>query len=57
VANGMRDRGVLIGTTGTNANVLKIRPPLPFGRDHADQLLETLEEVVADAARSGAPTA
>ncbi|MDQ3668953.1 MAG: aminotransferase class III-fold pyridoxal phosphate-dependent enzyme, partial [Actinomycetota bacterium] len=57
VANGMRDRGILIGTTGTNGNVLKIRPPLPFGRDHADHLIQTLEEVVAEAARSGAPTA
>jgi len=57
VANGMRDRGVLIGTTGTDANVLKIRPPLPFGRDHADLLLATLEETLTEAARSGAASA
>ena len=56
VANGMRDRGVLIGTTGPHANVLKIRPPLPFGREHADQLLETLEHVLVIVARS-TPTA
>jgi 4-aminobutyrate aminotransferase-like enzyme len=26
--------------------VLKIRPPLPFGRAHADQLVTALAEVV-----------
>ncbi len=48
VVNGMRDRGVLIGTTGVDGNVLKIRPPLPFGRDHADQLLATLDAVLGE---------
>jgi 4-aminobutyrate aminotransferase-like enzyme len=38
----MRGRGVLIGTTGRNGNVLKIRPPLVFKREHADQLIEVL---------------
>jgi 4-aminobutyrate aminotransferase-like enzyme len=28
-------------------NVLKIRPPLVFGREHADLLLQTLDEVLA----------
>jgi 4-aminobutyrate aminotransferase-like enzyme len=46
VVNGMRQRGVLIGTTGRHSNVLKIRPPLVFQRRHADQLVETLETVV-----------
>jgi 4-aminobutyrate aminotransferase-like enzyme len=35
--------GILMGTTGRHGNVLKIRPPLPFGRDHADQALEVLD--------------
>lgn len=47
VANGMRDRGVLIGTTGIDANVLKIRPPLPFGCDHADELLAKLDAALS----------
>jgi 4-aminobutyrate aminotransferase-like enzyme len=42
----MRQRGVLIGTTGRPGNVLKIRPPLVFKREHADQLVETLAEVL-----------
>jgi 4-aminobutyrate aminotransferase-like enzyme len=30
VKEGMRDRGVLVGTTGRAGNVLKVRPPLAF---------------------------
>jgi 4-aminobutyrate aminotransferase-like enzyme len=43
----MRDRGILLGTTGPAGNVLKIRPPLVFRRDHADLLLDTLAGVLA----------
>jgi 4-aminobutyrate aminotransferase-like enzyme len=42
IVNGMRDRRVLISATGPAGNVLKIRPPLPFRAEHADQLLEAL---------------
>ena len=42
----MRQRGVLIGTTGRHSNVLKIRPPLVFQREHADQLVAALSEVL-----------
>ncbi len=40
LVNAMRERGVLIGTAGIHGNILKIRPPLAFQRDHADLLLE-----------------
>ncbi len=43
VVNGMRERGVLIGSAGPDHNVLKIRPPLVFGRENADLLLEVLD--------------
>jgi 4-aminobutyrate aminotransferase-like enzyme len=42
VVERMRRRRVLIGRTGPRANVLKIRPPLVFGDEHADRLVETL---------------
>ncbi len=48
VVEAMRDRGILLGTTGSAGNVLKIRPPLVFQRDHADLLLETLDGVLAE---------
>jgi 4-aminobutyrate aminotransferase-like enzyme len=46
IVNGLRDRRVLISATGPAGNVLKVRPPLPFGRPHADQLLEALAQVL-----------
>jgi 4-aminobutyrate aminotransferase-like enzyme len=46
LAEGMREAGVLIGTTGRNGNTLKIRPPLVFQHAHADQLVKTLGRVL-----------
>ena len=46
VVNRMRERGILLGTDGPFANVLKIRPPMPFTRENADQLVATLDEVL-----------
>ncbi len=48
VVNGMRRRGVLISASGPGNNVLKIRPPLVFGRTEADLLLAALQESLAD---------
>jgi 4-aminobutyrate aminotransferase-like enzyme/aminoglycoside phosphotransferase (APT) family kinase protein len=39
----MRDEGVLIGRSGPLKNVLKIRPPLVFQRNHADILIGALD--------------
>jgi 4-aminobutyrate aminotransferase-like enzyme len=36
VVDALRDDGILIGRTGRNGNVLKIRPPLVFANEHAD---------------------
>jgi 4-aminobutyrate aminotransferase-like enzyme len=48
VVNGLRDNRVLISAAGQKGNVLKIRPPLPFGIEHADIFLETLEKVLTE---------
>jgi 4-aminobutyrate aminotransferase-like enzyme/Ser/Thr protein kinase RdoA (MazF antagonist) len=42
VMNHLRQNGILIGTTGPNANVLKIRPPIVFNQEHAELLLASL---------------
>lgn len=42
----LRENGVLLGTSGPHDNVLKIRPPLVFGREHAALLLERLKAAV-----------
>jgi 4-aminobutyrate aminotransferase-like enzyme len=47
VVNGMREKGVLISAAGIHGNVLKIRPPLPFGAEHADIFLKALKDVVS----------
>lgn len=46
VVNGLRRRQVLIGTSGTG-HILKIRPPLCFSKDNADQLTAALDAVLA----------
>jgi 4-aminobutyrate aminotransferase-like enzyme len=43
VENMMKDEGVLISTHGRHGNVLKIRPPMVFTGENADQLLAALD--------------
>ncbi len=44
LVNRARERGVLIGRTGRSGNVLKIRPPLPFGDEHTELLVAALTD-------------
>lgn len=44
---GLRQRRVLIGSTGPAGEVLKIRPPLVFTKRHADLLIAKLAETLA----------
>jgi 4-aminobutyrate aminotransferase-like enzyme len=46
IMNHMRENGVLIGTTGKNANTLKIRPPIVFQKEHVDILLAALTKAL-----------
>ena len=48
VADRMREAGVLIGTDGPDHNVLKIRPPMPFGGNDAATLLERLDSCLSE---------
>jgi len=48
IMNQMRQDGVLVGTTGQKSNVLKIRPPLVFEREHADILLAALKKALEE---------
>ncbi len=47
VTEAMRERGILLSATGPGGNVLKVRPPLVFRHEHADILLQALDEVLA----------
>ncbi len=48
LANRMRELGILMSTDGPFHNVLKIKPPLVFGKKEADFLLEMLERVLRE---------
>jgi 4-aminobutyrate aminotransferase-like enzyme/Ser/Thr protein kinase RdoA (MazF antagonist) len=47
VVNQLRDEGILIGRTGRDDNVLKIRPPLVFADEHAELLVGAVARAVA----------
>jgi len=46
IANILRDRGILLSNAGAMGNVLKIRPPLVFEKQHADYFLNIFKEVL-----------
>jgi 4-aminobutyrate aminotransferase-like enzyme/Ser/Thr protein kinase RdoA (MazF antagonist) len=47
---GLRERGVLIGTSGRDGTVLKIRPPLAFTTDEVPVLAEAFRGALEDVA-------
>jgi 4-aminobutyrate aminotransferase-like enzyme/Ser/Thr protein kinase RdoA (MazF antagonist) len=48
IVESLRNEGVLIGVDGLNHNVLKIRPPMPFGRADAERVVDTLDRALVD---------
>ncbi|MFF0450291.1 aspartate aminotransferase family protein [Streptomyces sp. NPDC004609] len=47
VVNELRERRILISSSGRHENVLKIRPPLPFAVRHADRLLTGIDDILS----------
>jgi 4-aminobutyrate aminotransferase-like enzyme len=47
VADELREHGILVGLTGKHEDVLKIRPPLVFGDEHADLLVSALDQTLS----------
>ncbi len=48
VVEGMRDRRILLSTDGPDANVIKIKPPLPFSAADADRVVTELDAVLRE---------
>jgi 4-aminobutyrate aminotransferase-like enzyme/Ser/Thr protein kinase RdoA (MazF antagonist) len=48
VSNRMREEGILLGTDGPYHNVVKIRPPMPFSNDDADELVATFDRILTE---------
>ena len=46
LVNALREQHILISSTGPRGDSLKIRPPLPFGPGHVDQVLTTLDRLL-----------
>ena len=46
ITNHMREKGVLIGTTGQNYATLKVRPPVVFQKEHAEILLAAMTKAL-----------
>ncbi|HKN63062.1 MAG TPA: aminotransferase class III-fold pyridoxal phosphate-dependent enzyme, partial [Gaiellaceae bacterium] len=46
VTDELREAGVLVGRTGKHGDALKIRPPLAFTDEHAEQLVQALDRVL-----------
>lgn len=48
IVNGLREKRILISTTGIYGNVLKIRPPLIWQKEHADLFVDALDTLLRD---------
>ena len=44
----LKEKGFLISNAGAHGNVLKLRPPLVYERQHADMFLEAFDEMLAE---------
>ncbi len=53
IVNRMKERGVLISKIGVYDNILKMRPPICFKREHADILLTELDQVLHEVSSRG----
>ena len=48
VVNRLKDKGFLTSNAGALRNVLKIRPPLCFSREHADGFLDAFGDTLRE---------
>jgi 4-aminobutyrate aminotransferase-like enzyme/Ser/Thr protein kinase RdoA (MazF antagonist) len=46
ISERLKDEGILTYPTGAGDNILKIKPPMPFSREHADLLVDALDAVL-----------
>ncbi|MDP6755565.1 MAG: aminotransferase class III-fold pyridoxal phosphate-dependent enzyme, partial [Candidatus Marinimicrobia bacterium] len=48
IVNRMKDKGILLSTDGPDHNVIKIKPPMVFNKENADDLTVTLNNVLGE---------
>jgi len=47
VVESLRRQRILVGSTGRDDNILKLRPPMVFSRENADFFIDTLDRILA----------
>jgi 4-aminobutyrate aminotransferase-like enzyme len=55
ISEAMKDRGVIVYPNGVHDNVLKIKPPMVFGREHVDLFAEALDAVLLSQSSTPVP--
>jgi 4-aminobutyrate aminotransferase-like enzyme len=48
IVNRLKDKGMLLSNAGAFGNVLKVRPPLVFERQHADLFLQAFADTLQE---------
>ncbi|MFY0630611.1 MAG: aminotransferase class III-fold pyridoxal phosphate-dependent enzyme [Flavobacteriaceae bacterium] len=48
LANRMKDHGILMSTDGPDHNVLKIKPPMVFSQENAEELIFYLDKILGE---------
>ena len=48
IVNGLKERGILTGSIGPDANILKLRPPMVFSKQNADYMLGILDDTLSN---------
>ena len=48
LANRMKDHGILMSTDGPNHNVLKIKPPMVFTKENAEELIYYIKKILSE---------
>ena len=48
ISNRMKDYGILMSTDGPLHNVLKLKPPIVFSKDNADELVQALDRILSE---------
>ena len=48
IINRMRDHGILISTDGPLENVLKMKPPIVFSVENADEVVTALDKILQE---------
>jgi len=48
VTERMKEEGIIVGPNGRYDNILKIKPPMVFGREHAEVFTSTLDQILRE---------